>query len=155
MIKFVKTIPFTKTAYEKLQFNFDRLTQERKEVIVRLQTAREMGDLSENGAYIYAKRELGSIGRQLRELRYLLENGFVQASKLSHDQVEFGCRVTLKGEKGEVEYLIVSKHESNPAERKLSTDSPIGQAIMNKKVGDSVKIAVPAGEASYQVIKIE
>jgi transcription elongation factor GreA len=154
-MKTIKTIPFTPDAYAKLQQNFDRLTKERVEVIIRLQTAREMGDLSENGAYIYAKRELGSIGRQLRELNYLLDNGFVQSTNSVHDRVEFGCQVTLKSDSSEITYLIVSKHESNPAERKLSTESPIGKAILNKKVGDSVEINIPAGLVKYQITKIQ
>ena len=73
----IPTIPFTLEAYQQLQADFDRLSQDRKDVMVRLQTAREMGDLSENGAYIYAKFELGSINRQLAQLRHLLKNGKV------------------------------------------------------------------------------
>jgi len=154
-MKILKTIPFTQAAYEQLQLKFDRLTKERAEVIIRLQTAREMGDLSENGAYIYAKRELGSIGRQLRELKYLLTNGFIQESTAGHDRVEFGCRVTLKNDRGQVTYLIVSKHESNLVEHKLSTDSPLGQALVGKKVGEVIKVIVPQGLVDYQIIKIE
>jgi transcription elongation factor GreA len=156
-IPVIPQIPFTGSAYQKLQLDFDRLTQERKEVMIRLQTAREMGDLSENGAYIYAKQELGSVNRQLAQLRHLLQNGVVVEKKNNTDTVEFGCTVTLKNNNPnakEISYTIVSMHESNLAERKLSTDSPIGKAIMGKKVGDVITVTIPSGEVQYTIIEI-
>src|SRR5687767_12909243 len=89
-------ILFTAVAYQEMEENFARLTKEREEVIVRLQAAREMGDLSENGAYKYAKIELGSINRQLRELKYKLTNGQVVTPKPTYSIVEFGCQVKLR-----------------------------------------------------------
>jgi transcription elongation factor GreA len=151
----IKKIPFTREAYEKLQSDFDRLTAERAEVMVRLQTAREMGDLSENGAYHYAKFELGSINRQLARLKHLLENGEVIEKKAESNSVEFGCSVTLQNEAGkEITYTIVSLHESDLLQRKLSTESPLGQALLGKKVGEKVTVQTPTGEVVYTVKKI-
>jgi transcription elongation factor GreA len=147
-------IPFTAEAFAELQQKYDQLTQERKEVMVRLQAAREMGDLSENGAYHYAKFELGSIGRQLNRLRYLLKYGYVVTKSTSNSLVEFGSTVTLSDGKKEVTYLMVSQHESNPREGKLSTESPIGQALINKKIGDQVVVTIPAGTITYTILKI-
>jgi len=149
----IPPIPFTAEAYENLQKEFDRLTNERKEVMIRLQTAREMGDLSENGAYIYAKFELGSLNRQLAQTRHLLKNGFVVKKTLGNT-VQFGCSVTVTSNKKEITFLIVSMHESNLAEHKLSTESPIGSALLGKKVGDTVKVQVPNGEVQYTILKI-
>jgi transcription elongation factor GreA len=151
----IQKIPFTRQAYQKLQQDFERLTQERKEVMIRLQTAREMGDLSENGAYIYAKFELGSVTRQLNRLKHLLANGEVVEKISGNDKVDFGCTVTLRRDGKDVSYTIVSIHESNLAEHKLSTESPIGQAIMGQKVGTLVKVKTPAKDVEYLIIKID
>lgn len=148
------TIPFTAEAYKKMQAEFHRLTALRKEVLVRLKDAREMGDLSENGAYTYAKFELGSIGRQLRQLRHLLQNGYIQEKKAHTGRVDFGSIVTLNHKGKSVTYTIVSVHESNIREGKLSTESPLGAAIMDKTAGESVTITIPAGEATYLIEKV-
>lgn len=146
-------IPFTPQAYKQLQQDRFRLKTERVEVMKRLKTAREMGDLSENGAYKYAKFELGSIGRQLRRINHLLNEGVVVQSQQS-STVQFGSIVTLKGPKGTHDYLIVSEHESNPKERKLAMTSPIGAAIMDKSVGGKVTVVTPRGEVPYEIIAI-
>jgi len=149
------TIPFTQAAYDQMSQDFDRLTAERKEVLVRLQAAREMGDLSENGAYTYAKLELASVSRQLRQLKYLLEYGQVTHST-SAQEVGFGNTVTLKTNKNkEIAYTLVSIHESDLLAHKLSTESPLGAAIMGKKIGDTVTVVAPVGEMSYTILKIE
>ena len=146
-------IPFTADYYQQLQIFFKRLTLERSEVMKRLQTAREMGDLSENGAYKYAKFELGNIGRQLSQLKFLLENGYVPPKKTS-TQVEFGCTVELQSSEKTVTYLMVSQYESDPKQHKLSMESPIGAALMNKKVGDHVSVTIPAGQKEFTILSI-
>lgn len=148
------SIPFTPQAYTQLQADRARLQKERKEVMTRLQTAREMGDLSENGAYRYAKFELGSIGRQLRRINHLLAEGVVVMPSQQHTVVQFGSRVTLKGPKGKQTVLIVSEHESDPAQHKLAMTSPIGAAMMGKVAGDSVSVTTPRGEVQYTILSI-
>jgi transcription elongation factor GreA len=148
-------IPFTAAAFKKIQDEFDRLTAERVEVMKRLQIAREMGDLSENGAYTYAKFELGSIGRQLRTLTHLLKHGQVVAPKKNYSTVDFGCVVTIQDPKGrETTYTIVSIHESDPVNRKLSTDSPIGAALMGQPAGAHVTVTTPRGPVEYTILDI-
>jgi transcription elongation factor GreA len=147
------TIPFTPQAYAQLKAEKALLLTERKEVIIRLQTAREMGDLSENGAYKYAKQELGDIGRKLRKLNYLLAEGVV-VKPSTHTTVEFGCSVELTGPRGAQTYHIVSEYESNPAERKLAMTSPIGSAILGKTVGAEVSVTTPNGEVAYTITAI-
>ncbi|MEP7167131.1 MAG: transcription elongation factor GreA [Candidatus Woesebacteria bacterium] len=147
------SIPFTQGAYKKLQQELDRLTKLRAEVVIRLTTAREMGDLSENGAYKYAKQELGDIGRQLRQVNYQLKFGHV-VTRASSNSIDFGSTVTIKNESRELTFMLVSQFESNPAENKLSTDSPIGSAVVGKKVGDTVTITLPAGETEYTITKV-
>lgn len=149
----VKKIPFTREAYEELQRNFVKFTKLRVEVMDRLKVAREMGDLSENGAYKYAKFELGDIGRQLRKLRNLLDNGEIVA-KETGAVIGFGSTVVLKHKSKEITYMIVTQHESNPLENKLSIESPIGSALKGKKKGDIITVEVPAGMVEYQIIAV-
>lgn len=146
-------IPFTPAYFQKLQADFDRLTLERAEVMKRLQTAREMGDLSENGAYKYAKFELGNIGRQLSQLKFFLENGYVPPKKAS-TQVEFGCTVELQTNEKTVSYVMVSQYESDPQQNKLSMESPIGAALMNKRVGDQVTVTIPSGQKEFKILAV-
>lgn len=146
-----RTIPFTAAAFQKLQANFDALTKERILVMQRLQVAREMGDLSENGAYHYAKFELGSIGRQLRDLRHLLDNGYIVAATTQNDVISFGKTVTLQQGKRSLIYTLVSQFESNPQQGKLSQESPLGIALDGKKVGDVVHVQAPAGKVEYTI----
>lgn len=142
-------IPFTKAAYQQLQADFERLTIERQQTMVRLQAAREMGDLSENGAYKYAKIELGRINHELRRLKRLIENGEIVEKTAPSTQVEFGSEVTLQHGTQTRHFQIVSHHESDPRQGKLSTTSPLGQALVGKKVGDSVTVQAPAGSTDY------
>ncbi|PIY80440.1 MAG: transcription elongation factor GreA [Candidatus Pacebacteria bacterium CG_4_10_14_0_8_um_filter_42_14] len=153
MIKISNPIPFTKKAYDKLLSDRSRLRKVRVEVMKRLKVAREMGDLSENGAYTYAKFELGSIGRQLRRINQLLDDAFVVEERV-HVIVEFGSSVTLAGPRGTKTYLMVSEHESDLQANKLAMTSPIGSAIMEKRVGDKVSVVTPRGEVKYKITAI-
>ena len=147
-------IPFTQEAYTKMHQDFARLTKERVEVMERLKIAREMGDLSENGAYRYAKFELGNISRQLRRLEHLLAVGEVIVAS-RNDVVSFGTTVTVFLDGKKIQYLIVSKHESDPKAGKLSMESPIGRALLGRKVGESVHVEVPAGTMTYRILSIK
>ena len=151
----IPAIPFTQEAFDKMKAELAQLKIERKAVLIRLQAAREMGDLSENGAYTYAKLELGSISRQQRELRHLIDNGKVQHAS-STGSVGFGNTVVLQTAEGKkIAYTIVSIHESDLAAHKLSTESPLGSAIMGKKIGEKVNVQAPSGEKIYTVVEIQ
>lgn len=147
-------IPFTAAAYRQMETELAQLVKLREEVMERLKIAREMGDLSENGAYRYAKFELGNIGRKMRHLNYLLKNGEI-TEKASSEVIDFGCMVTLKNANREMTFTLVSEHESNPAEGKLSLQSPIGQAVKGKKAGDEVIVHGPQGDVTYTIERVE
>lgn len=147
-------IPFTQEAFDKMHAEVDRLVQYREEVVVRLQAAREQGDLSENGAYKYAKMELGNIGRQLRDLKYKLTFGYVPV-KATTGAIDFGTTVTIQDDQRTMTFMLVSQHESDPTKNKLSTTSPIGQAVKGKKVGDVVEVQAPAGVVRWEIVKVE
>lgn len=147
-------IPFTPAKYAALQQKVTALNSELKEVMIRLKDAREMGDLSENGAYKYAKFEMGRIKRELRGLHDLLARGEA-VTIVPSAQVQFGSLVTLRSAAGKLtEYQMVSQYESDPAAAKLSMDSPIGLALMGKRAGASVTVATPTGEVSFEVMRV-
>ena len=148
----IQAIPFTADAYRDLQSEFDRLSEERVQLLVRLQTAREMGDLSENGAYKYAKIELGDVNRRLRELNH---HGYVVQKQANPQTVQFGSTVTVQQGKRVLSYMIVSQHESNPQQGKLSTESPIGQALFGKKKGDTITVNAPTGRVEYKIVDLQ
>ncbi|MCA9368829.1 MAG: GreA/GreB family elongation factor [Pseudomonadales bacterium] len=154
-----KTIPFTPEKYAAMQQKVAELQKLREEVMERLIIAREMGDLSENGAYKYAKFELGTIGRQLKQLNHLLEVGFPQERlETAAEVVDFGSVVTIKKNDGsgiQKTFTVVSKHESNPVEGLLAYTSPMGKAVLKKKTGAVVSIQTPRGISEYTIISIE
>lgn len=129
-IKRPPIVNLTQSGLEQAQHKIELLTKERAEVLVRLQAAREMGDLSENGAYKAARWELGGIDRELRRLNYLVTYAKVIESKKY--KLEFNGKP--------VEYTLVSKHESNPAKGLISYESPLGQLLKTARPGDTVTL---------------
>lgn len=147
-------IPFTQATYDQLKKDLDLLEEKRVQTVARLQTAREMGDLSENGAYKYAKQELGDIDRRMRNLRYQIQNGYVPII-VTTGTVGFGSTVTLKARDKTLTFMLVSKHESDPSLAKLSTDSPIGRAVYGKSIDDVVSVDSPRGITMYTIVAIK
>ena len=152
--KMPNPIPFTKAGYEKVKQDIEYYSTKRKKAVINLKTAREMGDLSENAAYKAARFELGNIDRQLRNLNYLLRFGVV-TEEIRSDIVSFGSRVTLDNGTKKLTFNLVGGNESNPEEHKLSIYSPIGKAIMNKRVGDTVYVTAPMGQIKYTVVTVD
>ncbi|MDH5533547.1 MAG: GreA/GreB family elongation factor [Candidatus Pacebacteria bacterium] len=151
-------IPLTQAELDKKKLELKKLLITQDEVIKRLQIAREMGDLSENGAYHAAKHELGNTRRQLGKVKHLLKYGFVPTvsnDKKSSEVVAFGRTITLVNNGKEMTFMLVSQFESNPLEKKLSMESPIGKAIIGKKVDDKVTVETPRGEVIYKITQIK
>ena len=148
-------IPLTQQAYDELRAKLTRLTREREEAKERLTVAREMGDLSENGAYKYAKFEIASLGRQLRDVHNQLDNSVVTQVKSHYTKVEFGSEVTLRLGEKEVTYTIMGKFESNPLQGKISLESPLGLAIAGKEVGYKTEFQTPKGPVNLEILAIK
>ena len=154
-----KTIPFTPEKYQEMKNTVLKLENLRKEVMSRLIAAREMGDLSENGAYKYAKFELGDIGRQLRRFKHLLKIGFpAPKNQGTSGKVDFGSTVTIEKcdeTKQKRTFFIVSEHESEPIVQKIAYSSPMGRAVMRKEAGDIVVVDTPSKKVTYLIVSVE
>ncbi len=129
------------------------LTEKRVGVVVNLRTAREMGDLSENGAYKAARFELSAIDRELRRLNFLLRFGEVVAIQYT-GSIAFGSQVSITDGKKTLEFMLVDGYESDPQQKKLSLKSPIGKAVFGKKVGDRVVVTAPSGQKNYTIVSV-
>lgn len=127
------------------------------EVSERLKEARAFGDLSENSAYDEAKDDQGKLYSRIGELDNILENAVVvDESEYSTEQVGIGNRVLLKYEGDEPEWIsVVGSQESDPINGKISDESPLGQAILEKRPGDVVSFASPAGIQECTILEIK
>ena len=129
----------------------------RKEVSQKIKEAREQGDLSENAAYDAAKDEQRDIEARIEELEKILKNAEVVVEEEADlDKVSIGCSVKILDceFEEELEYKIVGSTEANSLKGKISNESPVGKALLGKKVGDTVTVETPAGEFSYKVLSI-
>jgi len=129
---------------------------ERPQVTTRVAEAAAQGDRSENAEYIYGKKRLRQIDGKIRFLTKRLDGiTVVDHTPDDQDMVYFGAFVTLEDEEGkEVEYRIVGPDEFNVAEGKLSMDSPLGKAMLGKRVEDEIRISTPKGVKGFFILKI-
>ncbi len=148
------SVPFTQAGYGQLKVRQAELLAKREIVLVSLQRAREMGDLSENGAYTSAKFELGNVDRELRRLEFNIKYGVVVEAS-GRDKVGFGNKVTVELGGKEYTYLLVGTQESDPKKAMISLESPIGMALLGKKVGEKAIVTTPDRTIEYVVKKIE
>ena len=152
----------TPEGLEKLQTELSYLTEvRRKEVADRIRQAREFGDISENSEYDDAKTEQGLLERRISEIQRRIRNAkVVDPSEAEADAVGLGTRVTLRvvgsrGKKNERIFQIVGANESDPTNGKLSHASPVGRAVLKRRVGDKVTVATPRGSTEYEIVNVE
>ena len=149
----------TPEGLEKLQAELEELTTtKRREVAERIKDAREYGDISENSEYDDAKNEQAMLESRIATLEERLRSATViDAKEISTDVVQVGSSVKIKDEAGKsVTYTIVGSAEADPAQKKLSNESPVGRALIGKSKGDKVQVQLPNGAARELTIqKIE
>ncbi|MEX2028640.1 MAG: transcription elongation factor GreA [Candidatus Curtissbacteria bacterium] len=158
------TFKFTPAGFEQLKSELATLVERRPGVLTRLVAAREQGDLSENAGYHAAKEELGKIDSRIREIKLMMRLGEVTESK-DVEIVGFGNVVVIRelvSRKLEIndgetdfEFTIVSAQEADPVNGKVSDSSPIGSALLGKRVGDNVEVFSPNGKAAYRIVEIK
>jgi transcription elongation factor GreA len=155
-----KDVILTPEGLEKLKDELDRLqTDKRREVAERIKDAREFGDISENSEYDDAKNEQAMLEARIAQLEEKIRAASViDADDLSNDIVMVGSVVHVKDEKTgkSQKYSIVGSAEANPAEMKLSNESPVGRALIGHKRNEVVSVQVPKGPArKLKITKIE
>ncbi len=155
----MKEVILTPEGYEKLKLEIELLSNDRRrEVADRIRVAREFGDISENAEYDDAKNEQAMLEHKIAQLEERLVNArVIQKRDVDLSVVSIGAKVRLRDvdAKETVEYVIVGSAEANPAESKLSNESPVGKAIIGKKKGETVEVSAPRGSLKYKILDIK
>jgi transcription elongation factor GreA len=155
----VKEVILTPEGYEKLKQEIEALsTTKRREVAERIRVAREFGDIAENAEYDDAKNEQMLLEHRIATLEERLRDARVISKKdIAKDVVSVGSKVKLRdvAAKETIEYHIVGSAEANPAENKLSNESPVGKAIIGHKKGETVEVTAPRGTLKFKIIEIK
>lgn len=148
----------TRTGYEKLREELQRLkTVERPAVIKSIAHARSHGDIAENAEYAAAKEKQLQIELKIKSLTEKLESSMIlDESLIPPDKAYLGSTVRLRDRRTgeEITYQLVSTIEADFNQNKISTESPVGRALLGKKAGETVDIKVPAGELSYEILSV-
>lgn len=153
-----KKIYLTKEGLTELKKEFDELTKvKRPEILERVSQARNLGDLSENAEYVAARDELSFIDGRIGELEELV----AQASLIheggksgAHKTIKLGSKVTLHHKGKKDDYMVVGEWEADPTAKKISHESPLGKALLGKKVGETVEVEAPVGRIIYTIVTV-
>ncbi len=155
----VKEVLLTPEGLQKLKDEIQYLTGEkRREVAERIKHAREFGDISENSEYDDAKNEQAMLEQRIAQLEERLASArVIEREDVPAGVVDVGTRVRLKDVDANqtIEYVIVGSAEANPAQGKLSNESPVGKAIIGRKKGETVEVAAPRGSLKYKIIDVK
>ncbi|PWB38953.1 MAG: transcription elongation factor GreA [Parcubacteria group bacterium] len=145
----------TPDGLERLQKELDELKNIKRPAMAnRIKIAREFGDLSENAEYHEAKEEQSFIEGRIIELEQLLKTARVVKTSQNKDVVSVGCRVMVEKDGQTLDFFIVGSTEADPINRKISLESPLGQALLDHKVGDEVEVNLPASKVKYKIVGI-
>lgn len=149
-----KQFHLTKEGIAELEAEHKVLVAQRGPAAERIKAAREFGDLAENAEYISAREEQERVEGRIGEIENILQNVEVIKKPRGDSKVQLGSKVTLKNNGKTKEFQVVGTVEADPLEGKISDESPIGQALLGKKVGDEVEITTPAEVSTYKVASI-
>lgn len=154
----MKTSYLTQEGYDKIRAELDHLkTDGRQNAAKAIAEAREKGDLSENAEYDAAKDAQGLLEMKINELEKAIGGAqIIDPSSVDTSQVSILTKVKIKNLKinKEMVFMIVSESEANVKEKKISVDSPIGQGLIGRKIGDIAKVQTPGGEISFEILDI-
>ncbi len=148
-----KKFSLTQTGVDELQKELETLISQRGTVAEKIKTAREFGDLAENAEYQTARQEQEKLEARISEVEHILHNVEVITKPKGAAKVQLGSHVKLKNGKTK-EFQVVGTVEADPLSGKISDESPIGQALLGKKLGDEVEIKTPAETTVYKIIEI-
>lgn len=146
----------TRDGFEKLQVELDNLVRvRRKEIAARIQEAKELGDLSENAEYQEAKNEQAFNEGRIEELENTIKHAeIIEEDKKPSGVVQVGSTIKLSANGSISTFQIVGSNEADPANGKISNASPIGQAVLGKRLNEKISVKTPKGEAEYTVTSV-
>ena len=149
----VEKMPMLQEGYETLTASLKRLKEERPHIVDAIEEARAHGDLSENAEYHAAKERQGQIEASIADIEDKLSRAqIIDPKDLSGDKVVFGATVTLLDDDDKpVTYQIVGQTEADAKTGRISYNSPLGRALIGRKVDEEVEVSVPAGDRYYVV----
>jgi len=150
-------VPISKTGFEKLKEELDKLEKERVRVAKDVAEARKQGDLKENGAYIYGRQQLGFIDGRLGELKASINySQIIDCTKVGCDKAVFGTVVKLLDldTQKHVTYQLLGPMDSDIDEGSISIHSPVGDAVLGLSKGDKGSVTIPRGEFNFEIIEI-
>ena len=148
----------TKQGLAKLQAEYQSLLKQKHKLTEEVSKAAAMGDLRENAEYHAAREHLQHVSKRLSELDGQLANvRLIDGLDIKAGEARVGTRVTLEDERAKerFHYVLVGAAEADPANGRLSIDSPIGKSLLGKKPGNRFTVTLPRGEASYKIVKVE
>lgn len=149
-------VVLTQEGLNSLKNELDELvTRRRPEAVKRVTAARDQGDLSENSEYTAARDDLSFIDGRILELEEILRDAKIISVQHSKTAVGVGSTVTIHIDGRQEVFMIVGEWEANPKEKKISNSSPLGKAMIGKKVGETIEVEAPAGKILYKIIQIE
>lgn len=154
-----KAVKLTKQGFAALQAELEELVNvKRPKLVDRLSYARGEGDLSENSDYTNAKEELDFLDGRISELEDVLKDAVLVDEKTNGNgkagSVGVGAKVTVKVGAQKHQFEIVGEWEADPVQKKISHESPLGQALMGKKTGEKVEVEAPAGKITYEIVSV-
>ncbi|MBI2074873.1 MAG: transcription elongation factor GreA [Candidatus Levybacteria bacterium] len=152
-------IYLTRDGLEELKKEYEELIKiKRPDVLDRVSQARNLGDLSENAEYVAAREELSFIDGRIGELEELLKQvTLIQADhsgSAAKKAIKLGSKVTLHRDGKREIYMVVGEWEADPTEKKISHESPLGKALLGKRVGEKIEVEAPAGKILYKIVDV-
>lgn len=150
-----QNVVLTKEGLAQLKKEHNELVhKKRPELVARLAVARGQGDLAENSEYAAARQDLSFIDGRIAELELVISGAKIISSH-PKSKVDVGCKVTLHVNGKKDTFTIVGEWEADPTQKKISHSSPLGKALLGKKVGEHVEVEAPVGKIHYNILAIE
>jgi len=145
----------TSQKLKELIKELEELKQKRGEISERIHIAQDMGDLSENAEYAEAKETQAFNEGKIKELEEIIKTAVIISKKPACTSVEVGCEITVQNKIGKRTFCIVGSQEADPAQGKISNESPLGRAFLGKTKGDEVLVQTPSGKIHYKILDIK
>jgi len=150
----LQKVHLTKDGYNELKQELETIKKDKQpKAIERVARARDFGDLSENSEYHSAREDLAMIAGRIEELESLLNRAIIIRSRATQS-VGLGSKVTVVNGKTTTTFIVVGEWEADPTQKKISHESPLGKALLGKKVNEQVEFEAPAGKILYKIKKI-